>query len=319
MPSAMLSSKTALLVALSFVTAACNHATPETAPTPATPTVTAPAAAAPPTSAGSSAAPPPSGPPAKQAASGSYKYGDKVVLDGIFNPLEEDARGEQDPTLCGDPLMLAKPITVANDKGEAEYTALKRVCVWDWLGHGPHAKEPHPLMLQRNAHVTIRGELEPPMRPQHPKTVLVFSADVVGASPPDASGDALAPDGQSFAWVRKVDPDTRTLTLDVASLYYGEDAKRVAAAKGAKLPADQRWFVVNDSPKTQTIALPKNVYPVRLRYENGGGWRSVPLADLAKEAASGADVPAVFITLKKGQVSSSPANGQIGALYLVNL
>ena len=233
----------------------------------------------------------------------------EITLEGVYFPPEEG-----DGNVCPEPLRLDVPIRVVNDRtgANADPSArggvTTRVCLHSW-------KEPAfwqgASMLQRNSHVKVRGEVSGPFARLHPSAIIVMDVVLVGASPPTTPAPAGSlPEGASLVYARKVDVATRTFAFDLAYLYYGEDAQRIATSRGQTLPANQLWFVVNDSTQLRTITLDPKLSPMELSHENGGGWRQLDLENVASEAEEsltprdgGAESSGpFFVHVKKGKV-----------------
>jgi hypothetical protein len=243
--------------------------------------------------------------PVRPPSPPTHKLDDVVTLEGVFNPPEEEGRDEKDDTACADAIRLASPLRVLKEDGrEAEAGGTKRVCVWHWEGQSASDKKPAPHMLQKNSRVIVRGKLTPRIRSHHPNAILLFDTVVVSAGPPStqAPPDVL-PEGQSFAYVRKVDVAMRTMTLDLAYVFYGDEAKRAAAARGGTYDPAKDWFVVNDSAQLRTIRLPAAVYPKQLKTENGGGWVTLDLSELERDSKVQPG-RAFFVTIKEGVVTA---------------
>jgi hypothetical protein len=212
-------------------------------------------------------------------------FTEDVVLEGTFNPLSEEKKEGNE---C-DSLHFGSPIRVVNKDGSDADPHPKpggttRVCLWSW-------KEPKEWsgahMLQRNSRVKVKGHVSPPLRSHHPRVILLMDMVLLSALPPAVeSPPSRWAEGESFVIVRKVDPTTRTLSLDLAFLFYGEEAKRIARLKGRTLPDGRSWYVVNTSNQLRTIVMPDKARPLAL---DGSGWRTVKLEDLAKDAADHAD------------------------------
>lgn len=260
-----------------------------TASASATASAIAPAASAP--APASSESPPAVTLPARSDIATTADEEKPVVLEGIYFAPEEARRAEGDEEACTDPVTLERPVRVLDKAGKplkdgrgtgAHPTIgeAKRVCLWSFKGYEQGRK----TMLPRGSRVVLRGKLSGPMTRQQPRAILVSDVEILSAVPASTTAPPNAfPDGDSVVFVRKVDAATRTLGLDLAYLYYGDAAEKLATERGEKLPSGQRWYIANDSPQLRSLVLqapgPTSVGPKRLE----GGWRSVSLDELSRE------------------------------------
>jgi len=219
-----------------------------------------------------------------------------ATFEGTFNTPDERTRKETDQSACREAVKLDFAIHVVDDKGQTSRDGrgvgahavigdTARICVWSWK---KKVKDGAPPMIPWGSHVVLRGNLSTPIVSHHPTALLLFDGEVASASPPPTPAPPNAfPDGDSVVLVKSRDAATGAVGLDLVYLYLGDDAQRMAAARGEKLPAGQSWLLVNDSPQLRSIVLekpsPTSVSPKRLETANGGGWRSVPLEDLTKD------------------------------------
>jgi len=91
--------------------------------------------------------------------------------------------------------------------------------------------------------------------------------------------------------------------LDVAFLYYGDAAQKLAHDRGDTLPPGQIWYLVNESLQLRPWNLPALApgveWPHHLVASPGGGsgWRTVDEKDFVS------DTP-FLVTIEKGKLTS---------------
>jgi hypothetical protein len=88
------------------------------------------------------------------------------------------------------------------------------------------------------------------------------SASASPSSSPSASPSTdpnALPPGRNFAYAKQADGPGRTLTLDLAYYYTGQEAADQAKAHGDESPPPNGYYIVNDNPKLRTVPVSSGV------------------------------------------------------------
>jgi hypothetical protein len=240
--------------------------------------------------------------------------GKTLVIEGILGAPEE--RHAPDASACFAPVKLDAPLEVVDEhgvvltdgRGNGPHPTIgnaKRICLWSWKDW--HSND--GWMIPWGSHIVARGNLWPPMIGRHPRALLMFDTELLSATPPRETVPAgKMPDGDTVAYIRKHEPASgddrgQVLQLDVAFLYYGDAAQKLAQERGDTLPPGRIWYLVDQSPQLRPWTLPPLgpgvEWPRRLVASPGGGfgWRTIDEKDLVS------DTP-FLVTIEKGKLTS---------------
>ncbi len=212
----------------------------------------------------------------------------EAVIEGTWT-VSQDNEAEG----CSPEIVLDHPTPVFDEKGKPltdgrglgrhpKMTPASHLCPWTWKD-GTNAMP----MLPSGSRVVVRATPTPPIRDHHPNMVLLFDLQLLSASPPVAAVPAELPDGQYVVFVREAEP--HVVRADLAFLYYGEAAQKLAEERHAKTSGHPPHYLADDRHELRTIPLRRGetaggmtFSPLRLEPR---GWVSMSLAECIESEA----------------------------------